>query len=43
VFQHYAAFTHMSVRERRLRAADPQAPEGRDRTQVDGLLSLVGR
>ena len=32
VFQHYAAFKHMTVREeRRLRPDDPQAAEGRDR------------
>ena len=32
VFQHYAAFKHMTVRdERRVRADDPQAAEGRDR------------
>ena len=31
VFQHYAAFKHMTVlRERRVRAEDPQAAEGRD-------------
>ena len=44
VFQHYAAFTHMSVRdERRVRAADPQAPQAtRSRAKVDELLELVG-
>ena len=32
VFQHYAAFKHMTVRDNvALRAEDPQAPQGRDR------------
>ena len=42
VFQHYAAFKHMTVvQERRVRARDPQAPEGRDPKRVDELLELV--
>ena len=43
MFQHYAAFKHMTRgEERRLRPGDPQAPQGRDRaTRVDELLELV--
>ena len=43
MFQHYAAFKHMTRREeRRVRARDPQAAEGRDQAaRVDELLELV--
>ena len=44
VFQHYAAFKHMTVRDNvAFGLSDPQAPEGKEiDAQVDELLGIVG-
>ena len=43
MFQHYAAFRHLTVRDNvAFGLQDPQAAEGRDQGKVDNLLEVVG-